>query len=85
MPGNTTVHYRVVVIRGTKRLRRRDATYMTRTVSGAPANLTPTKGTSTVAPAPGFIVAENATCAYIINQQGEVVWAHQFPVSLSRA
>jgi len=85
MPGNTTVHYRIVVIQGTNACVSADATYMTGTVSGAPANLTPTKGTSTVAPAPGFIVAENGTFAYIINNQGEVVWAHKFPVSLSRA
>ena len=85
MPGNTTVHYRVVVIQGTNACVSADATYMTGTVSGAPANVTPTKGTSTVAPAPGFIIAENASFAYIINNQGEVVWAHKFPVSLSRA
>jgi len=58
---------------------------MAGTVSGAPGNLTPTKGTSTATPAPGFIIAEQQTFAYIINQQGEVVWAHKFPVSLSRA
>ena len=85
MPGNTTVHYRVVVIQGTNACVGADATYMTGTVSGAPANLTPTKGTSTVAPAPGFIIAENGNNAYIINNQGEVVWSHRFPVSLSRA
>jgi hypothetical protein len=85
MPGNTTIHYRVVVIQGSNACVSADATYMTGTVSGAPANLTPTKGTSTVAPAPGFIIAENAAFAYIINNQGEVVWAHKFPVSLSRA
>ena len=85
MPGNTTVHYRVVVIQGTNACVSADATYMTGTVSGAPANVTPTKGTSTVAPAPGFIIAENASFAYIVNNQGEVVWAHKFPVSLSRA
>ena len=84
MPGNTTVHYRVVVIRGTSACVGADATYMTGTVSGAPGNLTPKKGTSTATPAPGFIVAENQTWSYIINQQGEVVWAHKFPVSLSR-
>jgi hypothetical protein len=85
MPGNTTVHYRVVVIQGTNACVSADATYMTGTVSGAPANQTPTKGTSSVAPAPGFIIAESATFAYIVNNQGEVVWAHKFPVSLSRA
>jgi hypothetical protein len=85
MPGNTTVHYRVVVIQGTNACVSADATYMTGTVSGAPANQTPTKGTSTVAPAPGFIIAESSSFAYIINNQGEVVWAHKFPVSLSRA
>ena len=85
MPGNTTVHYRVVVIRGTNACVGTDATYMAGTVSGAPANLTPTKGTSTVAPAPGFIIAEQQMFAYIINKQGEVVWAHRFPISLSRA
>jgi len=85
MPGSTTVHYRVIVIQGTNACVGTDATYMTGTVSGAPANLTPTKGTSTVAPAPGFIVVQNGNYAYIINKQGEVVWAHRFPVSLSRA
>ncbi len=85
MPGNTTVHYRVVVIQGGKACVSTDATYMTGTVSGAPANQTPQKGTSAVAPAPGFIIAENGTFAYIVNNQGEVVWAHKFPVSLSRA
>jgi len=54
-------------------------------VTGAPSNQTPQKGSSTVAPAPGFITAENGTFAYIVNNQGEVVWAHKFPVSLSRA
>ena len=83
MPANTTVHYRVVVIRGRNACVGADATYMTGTVSGAPANVTPTKGTSTVAPAPGFIVAENGPFAYIVNDQGEVVWAHAFPISLS--
>ena len=38
MPGNTTVHYRVVVIQGTNACVSADATYMTGTVSGAPAN-----------------------------------------------
>jgi hypothetical protein len=85
MPGSTTVHYRVVVIRGTSACVGADATYMTGTVSGAPGNFTPTKGSSATAPAPGFIIAENQRFAYIVNQQGEVVWAHQFPVNLSRA
>ena len=61
-----------------------DATYTTGTVAGAPSNPTPQKGTSTVAPAPGFIIAENGSFSYIVNNQGEVVWAHKFPVSLSR-
>jgi hypothetical protein len=61
MPGNTTVHYRVVVIQGSKACLSADATYMTGTVSGAPANQTPQKGTSAVAPAPGFIIAESMT------------------------
>ena len=85
MPGDTAVHYRVVVIQGQNACLGADATYMTGTVSGAPADQTPQKGTSTVAPAPGFIIAENGSFAYIVNNQGEVVWAHKFPISLSRA
>jgi hypothetical protein len=81
MPGDTTVHYRVAVIQGRNACVSTDATYVTGTVSGAPANVIPTKGTSTVAPAPGFIIAENAGFAYIVNHLGEVVWAYKFPAS----
>lgn len=85
MPGNTMVHYRVVVMQGRTACVSADATYMTGTVSGAPGKQTPTRGTSTAAPAPGFIVAENGAYAYIVNTEGDVVWAHRFPISLSRA
>ena len=86
MPANTEVHYRVVVIQGNNACIGADATYRTgANVSGAPGNLTPTRGTSPTAPAPGFIIAENGNFAYVINNQGEVVWAHRFPVGLTRA
>jgi hypothetical protein len=85
MPGNTVVHYRVVIMAGQNACVGQDATYMTGTVSGAPANQTPQKGPSAVTPAAGFIIAQSGTYAYIVNTQGEVVWAHKFPVGLSRA
>lgn len=86
MPANTDVHYRVVVIAGDSACVQSDATYKTGAApSGAPANKTPQKGTSAVAPAPGFIIAEDGSFAYIIDTQGAVVWAYKFPVSLSRA
>jgi hypothetical protein len=86
MPANTDVHYRVVVMQGSNACIGPDATYRTgANVSGAPANVTPTRGTSTASPAPGFIIAENGNFAYIVNNTGEVVWTHRFPVSLTRA
>jgi hypothetical protein len=86
MPANTEVHYRVVVIQGNTACVGADATYRTGALpSGAPANLTPERGPSDVAPAPGFIIAETQQYAYIINKQGEVVWAYRFPVMLTRA
>jgi hypothetical protein len=86
MPANTEVHYRVVVMQGNNACIGPDVTYRTgANVSGAPGNLTPTRGTSPASPAPGFIIAENGNFAYVINSQGEVVWAHRFPVSLTRA
>jgi hypothetical protein len=86
MPANTDVHYRVVVMQGSSACIGADATYKTGAApSGAPANQTPQKGTSSAAVAPGFIIAESGQFAYIVNKQGEVVWAHKFPVGLSRA
>jgi hypothetical protein len=86
MPANTDVHYRVVVIAGTSACIGADATYRTGAPpSGAPSNLNPMKGSSTVAPAPGFIIAVNGNNAYIINKEGQVVWAHRFPIMLTRA
>jgi hypothetical protein len=86
MPANTDVHYRVVVIAGDSACIQADAMYKTGAApSGAPANKTPQKGTSTVAPAPGFIIAEDSSFAYIIDNQGAIVWAYKFPVSLTRA
>jgi len=87
MPANTDVHYRIVVIAGDKACLQADATYKTGAApSGAPANIPPQKGTSTVAPAPGFIIAESGSFAYIVdNLDGSVVWAYKFPISLTRA
>jgi hypothetical protein len=87
MPANTDVHYRIVVIAGNKACLQADATYKTGAPpSGAPADKPPQKGTSAVAPAPGFIIAESASFAYIVdNLTGSVVWAYKFPVSLTRA
>ncbi len=86
MPANTDVHYRVVVFQGSTACIGPDATYHTgENVSGAPGNQTPTKGTSSASPAPGFIIAENGNFSYIIDNQGEVVWAHRFPISLTRS
>jgi hypothetical protein len=45
----------------------------------------PTRGSSTAMPAPGFIVAVNGNFANIINNAGEVVWSHRFPIMLTRA
>ncbi|HEY3499788.1 MAG TPA: aryl-sulfate sulfotransferase, partial [Polyangiaceae bacterium] len=86
MPANTAVHYRVVVFAGDTACVGPDATFQTGAPpSGAPANVNPTRGTSAVAPAPGFIIAENGNNAFIVNKAGKVVWAHRFPVSLTRA
>jgi hypothetical protein len=84
MPANTDVHYRVVVIQGQNACIGADATYKTGAAVSGASNQTPTKGTSTVAPAPGFIIAENGSMAMVINVLGEVVWAYKFPISLSR-
>ncbi|HWP06678.1 MAG TPA: hypothetical protein VNN72_13085 [Polyangiaceae bacterium] len=84
MPANTDVHYRVVVLAGSSACVGPDATYKTGALSGAPANQTPTKGSGT--PAPGFIIAESGSSAYIVNREGEVVWSYKTPLmSLSRA
>lgn len=86
MPADTTVHYRVVVMHGDTACIGNDATYQTGAApDGTPANNTPVKGASTAAPTPGFIIAELSDVAYIVNIDGEVVWAHRFPVKLSRA
>jgi hypothetical protein len=86
MPANTDVHYRVVVIQGTSACVGPDATYKTGALSGAPMNQTPTKGTSSSTPAPGFIIGESGSSAYIVNVQGEVVWSYKTPLmSVSRA
>jgi hypothetical protein len=86
MPANTDVHYRVVVFAGNSACVGPDATYKTGVApSGAPANQTPQKGTSSAAPAPGFIIGESSSWSYIVNVTGEVVWAYKFPVGLSRS
>jgi arylsulfotransferase ASST len=86
MPANTDVHYRVVVFAGNSACVGPDATFKTGAApSGAPANQTPQKGTSSALPAPGFIIAENGSFAYIVNVTGQVVWAYKFPINLSRA
>jgi hypothetical protein len=86
MPANTEVHYRVVVIQGTNACVGPDATYRTgANVSGAPGNYSPMRGSSTAMPSPGFIIAANSNFANIVNQAGEVVWSHRFPVGLTRA
>jgi len=86
MPASTDVHYRVVVIQGSNACVGPDATFKTGALSGAPMNQTPQKGTSSSTPAPGFIIAENGSSAYIVNNQGVVVWSYKFPLmSVSRA
>ena len=86
MPASTDVHYRVVVLAGNTACVGPDATYKTGALSGAPGNQTPTKGTSSATPAPGFIIGESGASAYIVNREGEVVWAYKSPLmSLSRA
>jgi len=87
MPANTDVHYRIVVIAGDKACLQTDATFKTGALpSGAPASTAPQKGTSTASPAPGFIIAESGSFAYIVdNLDGSVVWAYKFPISLTRA
>jgi hypothetical protein len=86
MPANTEVHYRVVVFAGSSACVGPDATFTTGApVSGGPSNLNPTQGTSASPVAPGFIIAEVTSWAYIVNKTGKVVWAYKFPVNLSRA
>jgi hypothetical protein len=86
MPANTDVHYRVVVFAGNSACVGPDATYKTgASPSGAPANQTPQKGTSSATPAPGFIIGESSSWSYIVNVTGQVVWAYKFPVGLSRS
>jgi hypothetical protein len=87
MPANTDVHYRIVVIAGNKACLQADATYKTGALpSGAPGDKPPQKGTSAVAPAPGFIIAQSGSFAYVVdNLDGSVVWAYKFPISLTRA
>ena len=86
MPASTTVHYRVIVLRGTTACIGDDASYETGDAPrGSPGKQSPQKGPSSAAVAPGFIIAVNGYFAYIVNVEGEVVWAHEFPVILSRA
>jgi hypothetical protein len=86
MPANTEVHYRVVVIQGNSACIGADQTFETGAApQGAPGTQTPTKGTSTVAPSPGFIIAQNGNYSYIVNNEGEVVWAYRFPIMLTRS
>jgi hypothetical protein len=86
MPANADVHYRVVVLAGNTACVGPDATYKTGALSGAPGNQTPTKGTSSATAAPGFIIGESGSSAYIVNREGEVVWAYKTPLqSVSRA
>jgi hypothetical protein len=87
MPANTDVHYRVIVIQGNTACVGPDATYRTGAApSGAPGNVNPMMGSSNVEPAPGFIIAQNGSFSYIVNKQGEVVWAYRFSLmSLTRS
>lgn len=86
MPADTTVHYRVLVFRGEQVCVGEDASYETEALPDtAPVSLTPIRGPSEVPPAPGFIIAERGAWAYIVNKRGAVVWAHQFPINLTRA
>jgi len=92
MPAQTTVHYRVVVLAGGTACIGADATYETGAApDGTPPNVTLEAGTSPAKAAPGFIIGEKYTgsgehyFAYIVNGEGEVVWAHQFPITPTRA
>jgi hypothetical protein len=85
MPASTEVHYRVIVIRGTYACVGEDRTFTTDApIAGALGNQIPTKGTSSVAPEPGFTIVQNGNYAYVLNVQGEIVWLHQFPTRLVR-
>lgn len=86
MPASTEVHYRVVVFQGNNACVGPDATYMTGSApSGTPARVMPQRGMSSSEPAKGFIISQNAQYSFIVNKEGEVVWAYRFPVSLTRS
>ncbi|HEY3499787.1 MAG TPA: hypothetical protein VGK73_34080 [Polyangiaceae bacterium] len=86
MPADTEVHYRVVVFAGDTACPGPDETFRTGTLPmGSPSNLTPTRGPSTVAPAPGFIIAQTGNYAYVIDRRGRVVWSYRFPFNVVRA
>lgn len=86
MPSATEVHYRVVVVAGDQACVSGDASFDTGGLgSSGPKDITPLRGQSNAAPAPGFIVAVQGQYAYIVNKAGRVVWWFQFPVTLTRA
>jgi hypothetical protein len=81
-------HYRIVVTAGQNACTGPDTTLMTEALpnGGPPTQVTPTPGTSTAASAEGFIVAGGGigglgSWAFILNTEGEVVWAHEFQMA----
>jgi hypothetical protein len=84
MPANTDVHYRVLAFGGSDVCVSSDAMFRTGALnSDAPASVSPLRGKSE--PAPGFILAEQSGYAYVVNQDGEVVWAYRFPKGVIRS
>lgn len=85
MPADTEVHYRVIVWAGEHACVSADSEYVTGgPVAGVLARVPTQDGPSPVAPAPGFIIGGRSDVAYIVSKEGEVVWAHRFPASLTR-
>lgn len=88
MPANTDVHYRVAVFTGNNVCVSADATYKTGPLpTGAPGDANVTKGTSSVPPAPGFMIMSsglNGTWVWIANNQGKTVWAYKFKSGSTR-
>lgn len=88
MTPNTEWHYRVVVTAGQTACLGPDTTIQTGGLpnGGPPAKVTPTKGTSAASPDPGFTITSGGLgtlgpWAFIVNHEGEVVWAYEFELS----
>jgi hypothetical protein len=85
MPADTEVHYRVLAFHKGEVCASPDATYHTGLLSAdAPASVSPSRADDKDAAA-GFLLAEKGDYAYIVNHDGEVVWAYRFPKGVIRA